>query len=263
MHLWLRAMAKPVLRGMGANLLAAVLLCPLAACQQRPRAKEAHSHVEHGELYASGSATHDEYLANIHDLQIAVAAATIEERDVRMGIALQLHLLPTADADRILSHLERIIPKMPKHRGKLEDSPGGRRVRITAVDGPPDGTTAEFMRVLEEACTGHLTISNRLANIPDRARRMKDIGKPLLESAEKDFSSPTTRDDVTRELRASLRVLDELASEAQEISRRTRFFVDQAIVHLEAGQVVDAPAKKPVETKPAKKHPAKHPDFTP
>jgi hypothetical protein len=248
--------------------MAGAVLYAFEACQPRQSSRLPQTHVERGEPYNSGSSTHDEYFANVHDLQTAVAAAIVEERDVRMGLSLQLHLLPTAENEQVLQYLAQDLKKHPKFHGKIEDSAAGRRVKISpATEFTPDSATADFMRALEETCTGYLTISGRLKDIPDRARRMRDIGKALSESADKDFASQSsTRTEVAAELKASLRVLDEVDRDADEMSSRTRSFVDRALADLDDVRAVDASSKKPLADTshtPAKKPKKQSGDFTP
>ena len=216
------------LRWMLVGLLA-LSLAPTGCHLRRKGATEPTS-VSQGELFETGSPMYDEYFATVHEIHATIATVRLEERDARTSLATMLNLLPTAKADQLLRKLGDRAAELPPMRLVVDKDDKGLTAHVTLLDAgvKADDNTQSLMLVIEATARAELQIAARLREIPERSRRMHNLGQTLEEGAEKDFADrpQAERDRIDRELEAALAVLRDIANESREVEEGADAFVE-------------------------------------
>lgn len=209
-------------------LIGCLALVP--ACKPTPAAVVPVTAVGQGELYETGNIVYDEYFATVHELHAAVVTGELEERDARTTLATMLHLLPTAPAEQVLRKLRDRSGELPPAEMEVKAGKEGESSKAEVKvlrGGPPQDAAKNLLLVMEATANADLDLGRRMAEIPERARRMHSLAKNLIDGIERDFSgeSPAKRAQVRQELEASLDVLVIVANGARGVEERVRSFV--------------------------------------
>jgi hypothetical protein len=200
-----------------------------SGCHLRKGASEP-TNVSQGELFETGSPIYDEYFATVHEIHATVATARLEERDARTSLATVLNLLPTATEDHLLRKLGDHAEELPPMRLVVDKDDKGPTARVTLLEerAKADDKAQSLILIIEATAGAELQIAERLREIPERSRRMHNLGKTLEQSAETDFADRARpeRDRIDRELNAALDLLRHVADESREVEAGADAFVE-------------------------------------
>ena len=237
--------------------LAGLCALSLLACLPPSQAGSSSAHVEQGELYRPGKSPYDEYFVAVHDLQLEMAALPDDRRAARATLIQALGLLPTASAERVLNAF--------KERANDVRRAGGHFVingtMATTEGNVPEGTSTLTQGV--SSCLGsERQLAERMTQMPDRADAVAAREGALETSVDSDFAAPS-RPQVTSELQASKRVLQQIDENARAQSKSSRQLIDD-LTKAALGTGKRSTAPKPAGTDGAKAPaPADTSDFNP
>ncbi len=216
-----------------------------------------------GEKVETGAPIYDEYFGTVHELNVLVATARLEDRDARSTLASMLGLLPTAPRDQILEKLRESAKTLPGMRLVVNDKAKPPTAKVVlSLPSPVDESVKGLIAVMEATATAELAISRRMGELPERAHRMHNVGDTLIDGAEKDFERrpAAERDQIDAELAASQDLLITLAQGSQDISDDTHAFVVhmQEALELSGSAAAREPGRSP--SRPSGKKPRNRAD---
>lgn len=151
----------------------------------------------------------------------------IEERNHLVPLAQALDLLPSADDALVTDRLARVKPDLPAAELVIAQPDEIEAKLVVATGEKPDRDQAKLLGALETVANSELKAALRLADMPERARRLQELGKTLAQNAPKDLRHRPERETraLTSEIKIALEVLDRIAADAPKERDRRRSFV--------------------------------------
>lgn len=192
--------------------------------------------IARGEKVETGAPIYDEYFGTVHGLHATLASAKLEERDARSTLASMLGLLPTAPQQQVLDKLGERAPSLPGMHLAIDEKAKPPTSKISLERGASaDEPVRRLITVIEATANAELSISQRTGEVPERARRIHNVGVTLIDGAGKDFASRPAeeREQIDAELAAAQDLLLQLAQEAQAQSDSCHSFVVKLQEQLE------------------------------
>lgn len=185
------------------------------------------SFVERGELYVSGTVVYDAWFQSVHDLQQELAMLPIEERNHLVPLTTALDLIASSDTALILDRLRRVRQDLPAVELVIAQPDEIDAKLVVASGEKPDKEQAKLLGTIETVANAELKAALRLSDMPERARRLKVLGKTLEQNAPKDLKNRPAREAraLTDEIDVAIGLLDRIAAQAPRERDSRRAFV--------------------------------------
>jgi hypothetical protein len=220
---------------------------------------QTRTHVEQGELYATGDPSYDEFFAAVHSFHEDANQAKGATEKGRAPIARALRISETSDAEAEIDAAKNGAKKL---RDKsvllhLQLTPETKLIS-TRGGGSVDADSDALMKAIEESARTLLELSQRLGTSSDKASELGKKRESLLERARTELHAlpPVKREEIARELDASKRVLaDDAETIALYAGASSKFVLDLARAVETGAPASPAPPPAPDPVKPAKPGP--------
>jgi hypothetical protein len=262
-----------------AALLSCVVLATSGCHLLSDRAPPGETRTAQGKVYHSDNPTYDAYFDGVHAVHAQTAEAFDEEAKARAPLEQALGTRNTTP-DRLV--------ELTKQRLKAGREGAPVHLAVTGIDPPKDGEThksvevkltvadeaavppsqRELVKALEQSAKAEGEVLDKFGLVSTRAKSLLAHHGQLVASVNKDFTTPSRRDEVVHELDASKPVLGEAAGRAEKVTIQARSFLkgmSDMLAGVEAAPPKDEkgaqgkPAAKPKNGGPAPKRAAPPP----
>jgi len=214
-----------------------------------------------GQVYQSFNPAYDELFQEVHELDVQATGAF--EHEAKARAPLEQALGARATTPEHLADLARTRAKKASQEGApvhlsvertapVKEGDKSDKSLVVTFSVPDEAAVPanerEFVKALEQSARAEAEIVNKYDPISARARKLQVRLAELSVSVNQDFTVPSRRDEVVRELGASKAVLDGIADRTQKVSTNATAFLKQITEALDPAALA---SEKP---SPAKSH---------
>jgi hypothetical protein len=265
---------KPIYHTMNIRWLTLGCLCfALSDCAPKTPPPAVPSHVQNGQLYQSGQSEFDGLFRELYDLQVMLAGAPDEERQIRKTLASALALDSAASrqilADKISARAAEFTAKKLRLKLEIEGLDANDEADAMAqakVVGTLDESAQSCVEATALAARQELKFAARLRHAQKRLEHLAHHASALDPWIESTFGGhgPAKVAEVRRNLddaRRQFPLLTERSAELAEESRRTvqklaqALTTDASITSSKEPPLISA-AEAPASPKPRPRTPA-------
>jgi hypothetical protein len=240
----------------------------LAGCTLGHRGVAGDTRVGQGKVYQSDNPSYDEFFESVHDVQAQTADALDQEAKARVPLEQALgtrNTLPERLVELTKDRVKKGREGSPVHvvvTGLDADKDAKEEKKVVATVTVPDeaavpSSQKDVVKALQESAQSETEVVTQFGPVALKARHLLARQGQLEKSVTRDFSTPSRRDEVARELRATKPILDAVADRTERASNLARSFLKGlASAFPPNSDAPPAPASK--DDKPASgKSPAK------
>lgn len=235
-------------------------------CTPKPPPTAPPSQVQEGRLYQSGQSEFDGLFRELHDLQLLVASATEEERQIRKVLALAISVEEGATrqllADKVAAKAADLAAKKIRIRLEiegLEADDEGDTMAQAKLAGSLDDTSRQFVEATALAARQELRFAARLRHAQKRIEHLAHHAAALDPWVDSTFGGQGAikTAEVRRNLEDARRqfpLLTVRVSELSEEARRTVQKLASAMTNdASLGSPKEPPLIAPVDVPPTKR----------
>ena len=208
----------------------------VAGCRIDRPAASGESRVKHGKLYQSDNPTYDDFFESVHAVQSTASDALDDEAKARAPLERAMgtrNTTPERLVELTKERVKRGREGPPLHvvvTGLDLEKQGEKPKDVVATVTVPDEAAVpsnqrDIVKALDESAKSEAEIATHFESIVLQARRLSARQAQLLASLSRDFTTPSRRDEVSRELGDAKPVLDGVAERAEKASNSARSFL--------------------------------------
>jgi hypothetical protein len=227
----------------------------LAVAIALPACVHASTHVERGEAFTTGQASYDEFFAKVHALHEQAGRARESADLARSALSRALGVDGAADPDVAVEAAQKRAKELKEKRVlmHLQLTP---EAKVVATGAAAEASASDLVKAIEDAARGSLELSHKLGGLADQAAELEKQRADLYARSRTELHAmaPVKREEITRELEASKRVIGEDGETiALYAGAASKFVLDLAHA-VETGAQASAPpaaaAAAPEKPKP-------------
>jgi hypothetical protein len=208
----------------------------LAGCTLGHRGAAGDTRVGQGKVYQSDNPTYDEFFDGVHEVQAQTTDALDREAKARGPLEHALgtrNTMPERLVDLTKDRVKKGRDGSPLHvvvTGLDVEKDAKEAKKVVAKVTVPDEAAVpagqrDLVKALDESAQSEAEVATHFGPVALKARRLLARQGQLAQSVNRDFSTASRRDEVSRELRATKPILDAAADRAERASNQARSFL--------------------------------------